>query len=102
MAGSSCVATSEFICIWSQFMRHSYGTLISLGILSAALLAHVQGCDPDCSENLTCGEPPTATGGGGGGDPASCVPKVVSEMSGTAVKDECGIFVRLAGDDTAI
>jgi hypothetical protein len=82
-------------------MQRKHWTLVSLGLVAVAATAHASGCrtsgcnvDPDCSDA-------TATGGGGGTGPTptDCIPATNHETNGGPVKDECGYFVRLSGND---
>lgn len=81
-------------------MQRKYWTLVSLGLVAFAAAAHASGCrtngcnvDPDCADV-------TPTGGGGEGPTeAECIPEKNHAENGGPVKDECGYFVRLSGDD---
>jgi hypothetical protein len=94
-------------------MRHFHRTLVALGLLAVGGSFYAAGCADDCADTLTCGEPPGTdsgsggsdgsggSGGSGGSTPLACIPKSNQEQNGVVVKDECGVFVRLAGDDLA-
>jgi hypothetical protein len=75
-----------------------------LGLVAIAAAAGAGGCDArvkNCNLDPDCADPENGQGGtGGNGDPIpECVPATNHETNGGPVKDECGYFVRLSGDD---
>lgn len=81
-------------------MHTKHWTLVSLGLVAIGTAAYASGCrtsgcnvDPDCGENQTNGSTSTTAVQEG------CVPFENDAQNKPPVKDECGIFVSVKGDD---
>jgi hypothetical protein len=83
-------------------MQIKHWTLLSFGLVAIGAAVHAVGCRTNgCNVDPDCDGSTPAQDGGGGSTPESCIPKLNQEENKVAVTDECGFFVRLAGDDTA-
>jgi hypothetical protein len=83
-------------------MQIKHWTFLSFGLVAIGAAVHAVGCRTNgCNVDPDCDGPNTTSDGGGGSTPDSCIPKLNQEENKVAVKDECGVFVRLAGDDMA-
>lgn len=81
-------------------MQRKHWTLVSFGLLAIAAAAHASGCRTgDCIYDPDCGADSPTGGMGGGSTNVECIPAKNHETNGGPVKDECGYFVRLSGDD---
>jgi hypothetical protein len=83
-------------------MQRKHWTLISFGFVAIAAAAHASGCRTNgCNVDPDCNNTPGTGGSAGGGPLAECIPAKNHELNGGPVKEECGYFVRLSGDDVS-
>lgn len=81
-------------------MQKKHWTLVSFGLVAIAAAAHASGCRTNgCDLDPDCGGATSNSGGAGGSTPSSCIPFENHKDTGSPIKDSCGIFVRLSGDD---
>lgn len=82
-----------------QHMRLN-GVVVVLAGLAVAVGVGCGTLAPDCPHRFRCA--PADGGGGGGGEGGGTPERCVPSKSGTAVDDDCGVFVASSGDDAAV